>query len=133
MKDTMQIGDLTLEESGPFFVIAGPCVIEDDRTTLRVAGFLREAMEAMFVRLLTGTGMFRESHRTDSVKRIRFLAPGVASVDDYWVVEGVLSDRPHIEGLYNWVMVKQDGRWLTAVHHATNFAPRPASPAGDGR
>ena len=93
----------------------------------------REAMEAMFVRLLTGTGMFRESHRTDSVKRIRFLAPGVASVDDYWVVEGVLSDRPHIEGLYNWVMVKQDGRWLTAVHHATNFAPRPASPAGDGR
>jgi len=90
----------------------------------------RKAMEEMFVRLLTGTGQFRASHRTDSVKRIRFLAPGIASVDDYWVVEGMLPERPPLEGLYAWVMVKQDGHWLTAVHHATNFAP---SPAGNGR
>ena len=91
-----------------------------------------KAIEEMFVRLLTGTGMFRASHRTDSVKRIRFLAPGVASVDDYWVVEGV-PDRPPLEGLYHWVMVKQNGHWLTAVHHATNFAPpRPAS-GGNGQ
>ena len=92
----------------------------------------RKDMEEMFVRLLTGTGMFRASHRTDSVKRIRFLAPGVASVDDYWVVEGV-PDRPPLEGLYAWVMVKQNGRWLTAVHHATNFTPSSAAPAGNGR
>jgi uncharacterized protein (TIGR02246 family) len=91
----------------------------------------RKDMEEMFVRLLT-TGMFRESHRTDSVKRIRFLAPGVASVDDYWSVEGVI-DRPPLEGLYAWVMVKQNGRWLTAVHHATNFAPSSAAPVRNGR
>jgi uncharacterized protein (TIGR02246 family) len=89
----------------------------------------RKDMEEMFVRLLTGTGMFRASHRTDSVKRVRFLVPGVASVDDYWMVEGV-ADRPTLEGLYAWVMVKQNGRWLTAVHHATNFAP---STAGNSR
>ena len=71
----------------------------------------RKDMEEMFVRLLT-TGQFRTSHRTDTVKRIRFLAPGVASVDDYWSVEGML-ERPPLEGLYAWVMVKQDGHWLT--------------------
>jgi uncharacterized protein (TIGR02246 family) len=83
------------------------------------------AIEEMFVRLLAGPGIFSASHRTDSVKRVRFLAPGVASVDDYWVVEGALPDRPHREGLYNWVMVKQNGHWLTAVHHATDFVPAP--------
>ena len=91
----------------------------------------RKDMEEMFVRLLT-TGMFRTSHRTDTVKRIRFLAPGVASVDDYWSVDGVV-DRPPLEGLYAWVMVKQDGHWLTAVHHATNFAAPTAAPARGGR
>ena len=90
----------------------------------------RKDMEEMFTRLLT-TGQFRQSHRIDTVKRIRFIAPGVASVDDYWTVEGMLPERPlPLEGLYAWVMVKQNGHWLTAVHHATNFAP--ATP-GRGR
>jgi uncharacterized protein (TIGR02246 family) len=89
-------------------------------------------IEQMFVRLLTGTGMFRESHRTDTIRRIRFPAPNVASVDDYWVVEGALPERPHREGLYHWVMVKQNGRWLTAVHHATDF-PTSTANTGNGR
>src|SRR3954462_14546814 len=90
----------------------------------------RKDLEEMFTRLLT-TGQFSKSNRTDSVKRIRFIAPGVASVDDYWTVDGVLSERPHIEGLYAWVMVKQNGHWVTAVHHATNFA-QPAGGAARG-
>jgi uncharacterized protein (TIGR02246 family) len=93
----------------------------------------RKDLEEMFTRLLT-TGQFSKSNRTDSVKRIRFVAPGVASVDDYWTVDGVLSERPHIEGLYAWVMVKQNGHWLTAVHHATNFAaPAGGAARGNGR
>jgi len=92
----------------------------------------RKDIEQMFVRLL-GTGQFSASHRTDAVKRIRLVAPGIASVDDYWVVEGVRSERPHIEGLYAWVMVKQDGHWLTAVHHATNFAQPTAAARGNSR
>jgi uncharacterized protein (TIGR02246 family) len=92
----------------------------------------RKDIEEMFVRLL-GTGQFSASQRTDTVKRIRFVAPGVASVDDYWVVDGVRSERPHIEGLYAWVMVKQDGHWLTAVHHATNFAQPTAAARGNNR
>ena len=92
----------------------------------------RKAIEEMFVSLLTGTGRFRESHRTDSVERIRFLSPVIASVDDYWVM-GTVPDQPSMKGLYAWVIVKQNGRWLTAVHHATNFTPSPAAPARGGR
>jgi uncharacterized protein (TIGR02246 family) len=93
------------------------------------------AIEEMFVRLFNETGIFRQSHRTDSAKRIRFFAPGVAAVDDYWVLDGALPERPHREGLYSWVMVKQNGHWVVAVHHATEFtaAPPPAAPAGKGR
>ena len=81
----------------------------------------RKAIEEMFVRQLTGTGRFRESRRTDSVERIRFLSPNIASVDDYWVMESA-PGQPPMKGLYHWVMVKQNGRWLTAVHHAASFA-----------
>lgn len=63
MEDTMRIGDLTLEESGPFFVIAGPCVIEDEATTLDVAGFLGETMEAMDIPIIFKTS-YDKANRT---------------------------------------------------------------------
>ena len=47
MMNPVQIGDLTITEKGPFFIIAGPCVIEDEDITLRVAAFLKETSEAM--------------------------------------------------------------------------------------
>ena len=43
----VEIGHWTLGMDGPFFVIAGPCVIESEETTFRVADFLRETGEAM--------------------------------------------------------------------------------------
>ena len=58
-----------------------------------------QAIEEMFVRLFNETGIFRQSRRTDSAKRIRFFASGVAAVDDYWVLDGALPERPHREGL----------------------------------
>ena len=42
MKDPVSIGNLILDEKGPFFLIAGPCVIEDAEMTLRIADFLKE-------------------------------------------------------------------------------------------
>jgi 2-dehydro-3-deoxyphosphooctonate aldolase (KDO 8-P synthase) len=42
MEDPIHIGQLTVSTQGPFFIIAGPCVIEDEATTLQVADFLRE-------------------------------------------------------------------------------------------
>ncbi|MBN1104260.1 MAG: 3-deoxy-8-phosphooctulonate synthase [Deltaproteobacteria bacterium] len=44
---TIRIGHLTIEEKAPLFLIAGPCVIEDEETTLRVAAFLRETGERL--------------------------------------------------------------------------------------
>jgi len=43
------IGNLTIGENGPFFLIAGPCVIENEETTLRVASFLRETSDRLDV------------------------------------------------------------------------------------
>jgi 2-dehydro-3-deoxyphosphooctonate aldolase (KDO 8-P synthase) len=36
----VKIRNLTLKRNGPFFLISGPCVIEDEETTLKVARFL---------------------------------------------------------------------------------------------
>ncbi len=43
----VRIGDLAIGEKGPFFLIAGPCVIEDEETTLAVAAFLRETADRL--------------------------------------------------------------------------------------
>lgn len=43
------IGNLTIGENGPFFLIAGPCVIENEETTLRVASFLKETSDLLDV------------------------------------------------------------------------------------
>ncbi|MBN2123012.1 MAG: 3-deoxy-8-phosphooctulonate synthase, partial [Deltaproteobacteria bacterium] len=44
---SFSIGRLRVGDEGPFFVIAGPCVIEDLDVTLRVAHFLKEASERL--------------------------------------------------------------------------------------
>ncbi len=38
----VRVGSVAIDEKGPFFLIAGPCVIENEETTLKVADFLRE-------------------------------------------------------------------------------------------
>jgi len=43
---SVHIGDVTITGEGPFFIIAGPCVIENEATTFRVADFLRETVDA---------------------------------------------------------------------------------------
>ena len=40
--EPIQIGDLVIKENEPFFIIAGPCVIENESVTLEVARFLRK-------------------------------------------------------------------------------------------
>lgn len=43
----IDIGTLSIREKGPFFLIAGPCVIEDEKTTMEAALFLRETSELL--------------------------------------------------------------------------------------
>jgi 2-dehydro-3-deoxyphosphooctonate aldolase (KDO 8-P synthase) len=42
MRDPVNIGRVVIGEKGPFFLIAGPCVVESEDITMTVADFLRE-------------------------------------------------------------------------------------------
>lgn len=73
MKDTIQIANLTIEENGPFFLIAGPCVIEDEKTTTKVATFLKETSEAMDLPVI-----FKSSYdKANRTSLDSFRGPGV--------------------------------------------------------
>ena len=73
MFETVRIGDLNIMENGPFFVIAGPCVIENEDTTLRVAAFLKETSDAMDIPVIFKTS-YDKANRT-SIDSFR--GPGV--------------------------------------------------------
>jgi uncharacterized protein (TIGR02246 family) len=85
----------------------------------------REALETSLARNFT-TNM-KGSTRTDSIRRVRFLTPDIASLDDYWVLNTPGdAENPRREGYYTWILIRQDGHWLIALHHAASFpAPRP--------
>lgn len=71
------------------------------------------------------TGLYKNSHRNDSVKAIRFLTPDLASVDNYWSMTGAKkrdgSDWPYRAGYVNFLMAKRDGRWVIIVSHTADF------------
>jgi uncharacterized protein (TIGR02246 family) len=85
----------------------------------------REALETSFARNFSSN--LKNSTRTDSIRRMRFLTPDIVSLDDYWVMNVPGTDQPRREGYYNWILVRQNGRWLIALHHAAQFStPQPA-------
>ncbi len=45
MGKNINIGNLTIGANGPFFLIAGPCVIENEAATLEIAGYLKALSE----------------------------------------------------------------------------------------
>lgn len=47
MREILKIGHLEIKEKGPFFLVAGPCVIESEDLTLSIAHFLRETGERL--------------------------------------------------------------------------------------
>ena len=70
-------------------------------------------------------GLYKNSHRSDNVKAIRFLAPDLATVDNYWSMTGAKkrdgSDWPYRAGYVNFLMSKHDGRWQIIVSHTADF------------
>ena len=63
MAGVIEIGHLEIGPKGPFFVIAGPCVIENEEITLEVAGFLRETAEKLGVPIIFKTS-YDKANRT---------------------------------------------------------------------
>jgi len=47
LRNPVTIGDLTITGSGPFFLIAGPCVIESESITMEVAAYLKETADLL--------------------------------------------------------------------------------------
>jgi uncharacterized protein (TIGR02246 family) len=83
----------------------------------------REAVEKEHAELFAD--LYKNSHRTDEVKSIKYISPELAVVDDYWTMTGAKkrdgSDWPYRAGLYTFVMAKRNGRWIVIVSHAADF------------
>ena len=77
-------------------------------------------------------GIYKDTHREDTVKNIHYLAPGLASVDDFWTMTGAKTrdgaDWPYRAGYINYLMSKQNGKWTIMVSHTADFnAKAPAT------
>ena len=88
----------------------------------------RSKIEELYISLFAGR--LGNAHRTTTVRNIRFLSPGIASVDINYELTGVKapdgSTTGPREGFYDWTLVKQNGHWLIAILHESNIAPDPA-------
>jgi len=63
MIQPVTIGGFTVQEEGPFFLIAGPCVIESEALTLKVAHFLKELEESLEIPVIFKTS-YDKANRT---------------------------------------------------------------------
>jgi len=59
----IHIRNLTINEKGPFFLVAGPCVVESEDTTLKVATFLKQTSEEMDIPVVFKTS-YDKANRT---------------------------------------------------------------------
>lgn len=77
-------------------------------------------------------GRLKMAHRDVVLRGIRFLRPDVATVDSDYEMSGLMGPNgaaiPPAKGLYDWIVTKQNGRWLIAVWHESNLPVAPAPP-----
>ena len=78
--------------------------------------------------------LYKETHRTDTVKAIRYPGPDLVSVDNYWTMTGAKkrdgSDWPYRAGYVTYPMAKRDGRWVIIVSHTADFNAKEPGSAG---
>jgi 2-dehydro-3-deoxyphosphooctonate aldolase (KDO 8-P synthase) len=63
MKHVLKIGQLSIDTNGPFFLIAGPCVIENEAITLEVARFLKKTEDDFGIPIIFKTS-YDKANRT---------------------------------------------------------------------
>ena len=63
MEQDIKIGNITITKNGPFFIVAGPCVIENEKITIEVARFLRDKGEALEIPIIFKTS-YDKANRT---------------------------------------------------------------------
>ena len=88
----------------------------------------RKGIEDHFVPLFSGR--LKSAHRTYMLKNIRSVALDVASVTmDYTITDTMGANGealPPRKGLYDWIVVKQNGKWLISILHESELASEPA-------
>jgi len=76
--------------------------------------------------------IFSKSHQEYTDVKTRFIRPDIAAVDVHWKMTGVIdaqgSPRPDREGLLNFVMAKNAGRWEILVMHNLDLSAQPPPP-----
>ena len=73
MDHLIKIGELEISKNGPFFLIAGPCVIENEITILDVANFLKKTGEELDIPVVFKTS-YDKANRTSLNS---FRGPGI--------------------------------------------------------
>jgi uncharacterized protein (TIGR02246 family) len=76
--------------------------------------------------------LYKNSHRTDTVKSIKYLGADLALVDDYWTMTGARTregaDWPYRAGYVSMLMSRRNGRWMVIISHTADFnAKAPAA------
>jgi uncharacterized protein (TIGR02246 family) len=78
------------------------------------------------------SGRLKTSHRDVTMREIKFLKPDVATIDSDYVTTGVAgpngAEGPAVKGLYDWIMMKQNGHWMIVVWHESNLPVAPTPP-----
>ena len=91
----------------------------------------RKEIEAFYAKLFDGP--LKEVYRTDTVKSIRILSPEIAAVDGFWQMRFTLAASgtrgPVRDGLFYYVLTKQNGRWFITIFHESEFAALAPDPA----
>jgi uncharacterized protein (TIGR02246 family) len=76
--------------------------------------------------------LYKNTHRTDIVKSIRYLGPELASVDDFWTMTGARTregaDWPYRAGYASFLMARRGGRWIVIVSHTADFNAKAPAP-----
>lgn len=97
----------------------------EDRDFIGVKGKIihgRADIQAQMAPLFDG--ILKNMHRDATLRGMRFLRPDVAAVYSDYVTTGVAGANgvpAPTKGLYDWVVTKQDGRWLIAVCREANL------------
>jgi uncharacterized protein (TIGR02246 family) len=87
----------------------------------------RSSIEAFHAPLFAT--IFKNSHQTLTDIKIRFVRADVAAVDVHWEMTGQTdaqgNPRPLRQGILNFVMAKNDGKWQIVVMHNLDLTALP--------
>jgi uncharacterized protein (TIGR02246 family) len=103
---------------------AMPFGVDGDFTN--VSGLTRRGQKEVEERFkVLFAGPLKDALRTYAVRHLRYVRPDVAAVDAEWELVGSRSasgsENPVRKGIFTWVMVKQNGRWMFADFHESEL------------